>query len=422
MVKNNIKYYFTYDEVFKAYYDCMHNKKSTANATKFSIDIIEKLFTLCDELNDNSYEIGSSITFVVKFSVLREVFAADFRDRIVHHLIMNELMIYFEKEFISESFSCRKNKGVLYGIDTMYEHIKNCTDNYQKDAWILKMDIKSFFMSIDKNILVDLVDDLIVRLYPENRKKQRLRELCKQIILHQPQLNCERRGDLNLWKELPKHKSLFNMPPDKGLAIGNLTSQIFANYYMNGLDHYIKEELGFKYYGRYVDDLMIVSDDKQKLLKAIPLIVKYAKDKLKLNMHPNKRYIQYYKNGVKFIGGVLKRKRKYVINRTRGSLIYKLKSYFKHYSPKKLEEFMMCVNSYLGFIGHFDSYNIRKEILTDKKLIGEWLPYIDIDTKNYRKINLKENPNAKRIINVMEEIESVDNEDLNNKLIFNEII
>lgn len=414
----NLPYSFTYDEILKAYEDCMSNKRNTANAIKFSVDYITKLIALCDEINNGTYEIGSSITFIVKFPVLREVFAADFRDRIVHHLVINELMQYFEQEFIDESFSCRKGKGVLYGVNTMYEKVRECTENYTKDAWIVKLDIKSFFMSIDKQLLANMVDDMIVRLYPENRKKQKLRDLCKQIILHQPQLNCTRRGDLSLWEKLPFHKSLFHTDSAKGLAIGNLTSQIFANYYMNLLDHYIKDELGFKYYGRYVDDLCIISTDREKLINAIPLIVKFAEEKLLLKVHPNKRYMQYYKNGVKFIGGVLKCNRKFVINRTVGSLIFKLKSKFGVVNEKNLMDLLRTVNSYLGFIGQFDSYNIRKRILSNKELIGQWLPYIDVDENNYRKITLKNNPESKRIKNIREDIEMLDECEYGENVIF----
>lgn len=403
-----IDYSFTYEEMLQAYRDCLKNKSHTANAIKYAMNVPYDLLQLCDEVNNGSYKIGKSITFIVKFPVYREVFAADFRDRIIHHLVMNELIEYFDSEFIDESFSCRKGKGVLYGIDTMFKHIANATDNYTKEAWVLKLDIKSFFMSIDKNILADLIDDMIVRRYPENRKKQRLRELCRQIALHNPQHNCQRRGNIDLWEFLPSHKSLFNIPDDKGLAIGNLTSQIFANFYMNQLDHFIKYEIGFKHYGRYVDDLIIIHDNKEELLNAIPKIIKFAQEKLKITIHPNKRYLQHYRNGVKFIGSVLKRNRKYVINRTRGSLIHKLQKDFKNFNEKKLTDFMMVVNSYLGFMSHFNSFNIRKKILTNKKLIGKWMDYINIDTKDYKKITLKENPLAKRIHNVMNDIEETD--------------
>lgn len=252
-------YCFSYGEVFEAYEDCIKNKRNTSNAREFEIDYIEKVTRLCDDINDGTYEIGKSIAFVVTFPVYREVFAADFRDRIVHHLVIKELMPYFEKYFIKESFSCMEGKGVLYGVKTMFEYIKECTENYTKDAWILKMDIKSFFMSINKQLLADMIDDFIVEYYENDRKKEKLRELCKQIVLHHPELNCEKRGDKSLWAKLDPNKSLFNVGYERGLPIGNLTSQILANFFLTKLDRFIKETLGFKYYGRYVDDFMIVS-------------------------------------------------------------------------------------------------------------------------------------------------------------------
>ena len=379
---------FTYEEIFKAYNDCKKNKSNTINALKFLIDKEFKLIELCDEINNSTYQIGPSIAFIVKYPVLREVFAADFRDRIVHHLVMNELLPIFEEKFIDSSFSCRKEKGVLCGVKAVANMIDEATAHYTKDCWILKMDIKSFFMSIDKIALSNKVDQLIVENYPENRKKQKLRDLCKQIIMHHPENNCSRKGDLTLWKLLPKNKSLFSIKDEKGLPIGNLTSQIFANFYLNELDRYITETLGFKYYGRYVDDFVIISDDKEKLLESIDKITVFGKEKLDINIHPQKRYIQHYSKGIRFIGGIIKPGRKYILNRTKGQFYYKLKTKFKHYKKELEEKFLMTVNSYLGYLRHYNSYNIRKEIMTNEELLKEWLPHIIID-KNYLKISIK---------------------------------
>jgi len=386
---SNLPYAFTYQEIFNAYKECIKTKRNSTNAIDYSMNKTEKLIALCDEINSLTYKIGKSIAFVVKFPVLREVFAADFRDRIIHHLVMIELMPYFEKEFAEQSFSCRKGKGVIYGVNYIYNEIQECTQNYTRDAWILKMDIKSFFMSIDKQLLADIIDNFIIKHYPENRKKETLRALCQMIILHHPENNCERRGDLELWDYLPFGKSLFDVGFKKGLPIGNLTSQIFANFYLNSLDKYITETLGFKYYGRYVDDFVIICEDKKKLKRAMPLICAFAKDNLKITVHPHKRYLQHYTKGVRFIGGVLKKNRKYILNRTKGNFYYKLKKKYKKYDKDKAEEFMMCVNSYLGFLIQYKSYNIRKEILTSD-LLKEWKPYIIID-KDYKKITLLDN-------------------------------
>lgn len=384
-------YCFSYGEVFEAYEDCIKNKRNTSNAREFEIDYIEKVTRLCDDINDGTYEIGKSIAFVVTFPVYREVFAADFRDRIVHHLVIKELMPYFEKYFIKESFSCMEGKGVLYGVKTMFEYIKECTENYTKDAWILKMDIKSFFMSINKQLLADMIDDFIVEYYENDRKKEKLRELCKQIVLHHPELNCEKRGDKSLWAKLDPNKSLFNVGYERGLPIGNLTSRILANFFLTKLDRFIKETLGFKYYGRYVDDFMIVSSDKEKLKSSVDKIIEFAQRELKLTIHPNKRYFQHYTKGVQFIGSVIKPNRIYVLNRTKGSLYYKLRNLFNNPDEKRLDKLIMTVNSYIGYMKHYNTYNIRKFFLNNSGLLDKWKDLIIIDEK-YEKINRKEKP------------------------------
>jgi len=384
-------YCFSYGEVFEAYEDCIKNKRNTSNAREFEIDYIEKVTRLCDDINDGTYEIGKSIAFVVTFPVYREVFAADFMDRIVHHLVIKELMPYFEKYFIKESFSCMEGKGVLYGVKTMFEYIKECTENYTKDAWILKMDIKSFFMSINKQLLADMIDNFIVEYYENDRKKEKLRELCKQIVLHHPELNCEKRGDQSLWTKLDPNKSLFNVGYERGLPIGNLTSQIFANFFLTKLDRFIKETLGFKYYGRYVDDFMIVSSDKEKLKSSVDKIIEFAQRELKLTIHSNKRYFQHYTKGVQFIGSVIKPNRIYVLNRTKGSLYYKLRNLFNNPDEKRLDKLIMTVNSYIGYMKHYNTYNIRKFFLNDSGLLDKWKDLIIIDEK-YEKINRKEKP------------------------------
>lgn len=384
-------YCFSYGEVFEAYEDCIKNKRNTSNAREFEIDYIEKVTRLCDDINDGTYEIGKSIAFVVTFPVYREVFAADFRNRIVHHLVIKELMPYFEKYFIKESFSCMEGKGVLYGVKTMFEYIKECTENYTKDAWILKMDIKSFFMSINKQLLADMIDDFIVEYYENDRKKEKLRELCKQIVLHHPELNCEKRGDKSLWAKLDPNKSLFNVGYERGLPIGNLTSQILANFFLTKLDRFIKETLGFKYYGRYVDDFMIVSSDKEKLKSSVDKIIEFAQRELKLTIHPNKRYFQHYTKGVQFIGSVINPNRIYVLNRTKGSLYYKLRNLFNNPDEKRLDKLIMTVNSYIGYMKHYNTYNIRKFFLNNSGLLDKWKDLIIIDEK-YEKINRKEKP------------------------------
>ena len=386
--KWGVPYAFSLGEVIRAYKDCLQNKRNTRNAKEFEIDWLVNCRALCDEINFGEYEIGKSITFVVTRPKLREVFAADFRDRVVHHLVINELLPYFEEEFITETYSCRVGKGVLYGIKSLYDQIKDCTENYIKDAWCVKMDLRAFFMSIPKDRLAERVDKFIEDKYPLNRKKAMLKRLCRQIILHRPETSCEKKGDLSLWRKLPTEKSLFAVGSERGLPIGNLTSQIFANFYLSPLDHYIKEELNMPYYGRYVDDLVIVSGDKEKLKKIIPLVEDYVTNKLGLTMHKDKRYMQHYKNGVPFIGAVLKPGRVYVKRQTYGNLYGKMKWHYCHVSEANLANMIMTTNSYLGYLSNFSSYRKRRKILTGMGLYDPWEELIEIDA-NCKKITDK---------------------------------
>jgi len=140
-------------DLFEAYEGCRRHKRNTANAIAFELDYEQNLVELCEEINNGIYQPGKSIAFIVDRPVKREIFAADFRDRVVHHLIINKLNALFEKEFIGDSYSCRKGKGTHKGIKRLDGFIRQCSQNYSRDCWILKLDIKGFFMSIDRQRL-----------------------------------------------------------------------------------------------------------------------------------------------------------------------------------------------------------------------------------------------------------------------------
>ena len=396
-IPNNIS--FTYEEVIQAFKDCVKNKQNTWNAQLFSKLYVENCIKLTNEINNGTYEIGPSITFCVTNPKLREVFAADFRDRVVHHLIMNELMPLFEQLFITNSYSCRKEKGVLYGVNSIYEQIKQCTKDYTVDAWILKMDLKSFFMSIDKRLLADRLDEFIVNNYHNDRKKEKLRVLCKQVIMHHPERNCEKRGDESLWNKLAPEKSLFKIKGEKGLPIGNLTSQVFANFYLHPLDKFITEDLGFKYYGRYVDDFVIICEDKKRLLAARQKIFDFTIRNLGIEVHPDKVYFQHYLNGVKFIGAVCKKDRTYIGNRTKGNLHYKLWKKFNKVNEANVDKLLMVVNSYFGFMIHHKTYKIRKGYFKSNQTLDKWKEYV-VPSKDYKKV-IKVNKKKKSAMEII---------------------
>ena len=231
---------FTLEAIFEAYFSCRSNKRNTINALAFELDYESNLIQLWKELNDGSYQPGKSIAFIVHKPVQREIFAADFRDRVVHHLIINKLNPLFEKEFIQDSYACRVGKGTHHGISRANKFIRQCSKNYKEDCYVLKLDIEGFFMHINKEILFSRLQKFIEAQYKQNDKELVL-EICHKIIFNSPTENCIIKGAAKNWEGLPKNKSLFHSPQNSGLPIGNLTSQIFANFYMSAFDHFMKE-------------------------------------------------------------------------------------------------------------------------------------------------------------------------------------
>lgn len=175
---------FTYDEVSAAFDDCLKHKKHTLGAKEFLLDKVSNLILLTDEINSRTYKIGISQAFVITDPKIREVFAANFRDRIIHHLIVRELEPYFEKYFIKDTYSCMKGRGTLYGVLELSKQIEYYSNDYSTPFYLLKLDYQSFFMSIDKELLRKRLDDFIVEHYPNNRKKECLRWLCELVVMH----------------------------------------------------------------------------------------------------------------------------------------------------------------------------------------------------------------------------------------------
>lgn len=387
------------EELFAAYYDARKNKRNTINALKFELHYERNLFELYQELIERSYDISRSICFINFDPVQREIFAADFRDRIIHHLLFNWINPLFDRTFIVDSYSCRKNKGTHYGIKRIRRFISQCSSNYTKDCFIMKLDIEGYFMKMDRDILFDKI------IKPINQKKAIIKDyelvkyLLTKIIYNDPTKNCIVRGKEKDWNGLPASKSLFCSEENKGLPIGNLTSQLFGNIYLNEFDHFVKNKLGIKYYGRYVDDMVMIHEDRNYLLECRGKINRYLKSNLELNLHPRKFYLQHYKKGVQFLGVFIKPYRIYIGKRCKTNF-YKTINYWnkklmmsKSVLPtKELKTFRANINSYLGLLVHYKTYYLRRQMLF-KVLKKDYLKsYIDFDL-SLTKIILKKDCN-----------------------------
>lgn len=333
---------FTVEKLYQAYRDCISKKRRTVSALKFEIDREQNLFDLLDELKNRTYKISQHICFIIKEPTPREIFAADFRDRIIHHLLCNEISHMFEKDFIESSFANRKGKGTHKAVQSLREELRT-------NAFFLKLDIQAFFRSIDKEILYKILEKKIVSLKRDTVWRNDILWLCKTIINHNPVDNHIFHGP-DLKYLIHPSKSLF-YANDRGLPIGNLTSQFFGNVYLNELDQYISS-LGFRHV-RYVDDFVLFSRNKSDLIAVIPKIKDFLQSKLHLTLHPKKMILQDSKKGVDFLGYFVRPK--YVLVRRR--IVARLK--------KKIwggNREILTLNSYLGHFLHANSYGLRKSI------------------------------------------------------------
>jgi retron-type reverse transcriptase len=182
------------------------------------------------------------------------------------------------------------------------------------------------------------------------------------IIFNDPTKNYHIKGRDSDWNGLPPSKSLFHSSGGCGLPIGNLTSQLFSNIYLSGFDNYVKRDLKFKHYGRYVDDFFLVDTDRDRLKAVIPTIAAYLRDKLRITLHPKKIYLQRYENGVLFTGGFVKPHRTYVSNSVKGNMNKRLSEFRKQEVPDT-NALRASVNSYLGVMKQYKSFYIRKGIM-----------------------------------------------------------
>lgn len=345
--------------LLEAYFDCRKGKRNTASAIVYEMDYENKLLRLKERINNRTYQPGKSICFVVTRPRYREVFAANFEDRIVHHYIALRLEPLFEQIFSPRTFNCRKGKGQLYGINILEKDIKEVSNNYTEPCYVMKLDLKGFFMSIDKALLCQIIDEFIVTYY-SGEDKEDLRYLCRVVIMHHPEENCERHSPISYWDHLPKNKSLFTNGKGKGVAIGNLFAQIFANFLLNVLDWCIDAVI--EHHGRYVDDMYGVCNDKEVLLKLIP-IVRSLLASLKLRLNEKKFYLQYYDKGIEFTGAIVKPNRTYVCNRTIANFIKAVKRLNLAKNDEQVRKAVCSINSYLGLLRQRNEYNNRRKIL-----------------------------------------------------------
>lgn len=357
--------------VCEAYLDCKRGKMSSTHTIAYMEIATEDLPKLAYEIYMAIYLPTISICFLVKYPKLREVFAADFRDRIVHHWIIIRLEPLFEKRFRQMgniSFNCRKGFGTLAAVRAAEKGMREVSENYTRQAWVFKGDLVSFFMSIRRNLLWYLLERFIRRHYNGGDKEILLRTV-KTVIFHHPEDDCIINGDPKEWQKLPKSKSMFTIDRNLGGPIGNHTTQQFANFYLSILFDiwllFLMRGANFRII-RFVDDFLIICDDKDKILQVVPRLVAVTSI-YGIHIHNDKKYLQPVGHGVLFVGGYIKPGRTYVSSRTIGRFQERVSGFRKQLDENRnltyydLERIEQVINSYLGFCVHHQTYMIRKK-------------------------------------------------------------
>lgn len=307
------------------------------------------LMALTHALNDGSYTIGRSIAFVVSYPKWREIWAAQFRDRVVHHVIHNRIAERFYRRFIHDNYACIPGRGSLMGADRVHRFMRQATENWQRPAHFLQADLANFFVSIDKDVLFER----LCRYVPESNT----RRIMAQILYHDPTRNPIINSPPWKFGKVPRHKSLFCCGPRRGLAIGNLPSQFDAGVILNPLDHLVKRNLGIRWYGRYVDDVVLIDHDPQKLNAAFAMMQEFCGDTLGLKFHPNKTQRNSAYRGINFCGYVMLPYRRYVRRRSTNAMQAVAHSVERYENP---EAWGARMNSYLGICQHANTYQLRK--------------------------------------------------------------
>jgi hypothetical protein len=378
-----------------SYLQARKNKRNTHNQLVFELNQETNLHQLAKTIFDRKYTPQPCIAFIIQKPVIREIFAADFTDRVIHHFIYRCIYPIIDNKLIHDTYSCRVGKGTLFGINRARGFMRSCSQDFTKDTYFLKLDIEAYFMNMNHDILFEKVLEML----PPNKinflgiSRETLIYLIRQTIFNNVAENCRIKGSKSDWLGLPPSKSLFNYPNNTGLPIGNLTSQVFGNVYMSTFDHFVRKEMKINYYGRYVDDMLFFHNEKSHLESLIPQFSNFLLSHLNLKVHPNKIVLKSIEEGIPFLGQIIKPHATFAGSRTKLNFyhaiqeINKIMAVVPEFTWKQLCDIRATLNSYLGCMQHANSFNLRKAMLG--KLIKRFYDFYFV-VRNFKKVIINE--------------------------------
>ncbi len=329
MNTTNFEKIISVDNLLLVWKEFLRGKRNKKDVQEFQLHLMDNVLSLNNDLKNKTYVHGGYHAFNISDPKPRNIHKASVRDRLLHHAIYRILYLHFDKKFISDSFSCRLNKGTHKAINRFHDFSRKVSKNNTKTCSVLKCDIKKFFANIDHNILKKILSKCLF--------DTEVIWLLSQVIDS---------------FETPNHIYAIADICKKGLPLGNLTSQLLVNIYMNEFDHFVKRELKVKYYIRYADDFVILSDSKGYLETLRPNISDFLEKELKLRLHPEKVFIKTITSGIDFLGWVHFPKHRVLRTSTKKRMLKNIKSNFK---PG-------IVQSYLGILSHSNARKLKSEI------------------------------------------------------------
>lgn len=315
IVYNNI---ISVENLLVAWEEFLRGKRKRKDVAEFSLHLMDNIFLLHQELMKKVYRHGPYHAFKINDPKPREIHKALVRDRLLHHAIYRILYPYFDRKFIFDSYSCRLGKGTHRAINRFREYGRTVSKNHTRTVWVLKCDIRKFFASINHQVLIETLKKHIA----DNNTVKLLEEI------------------------------IGSFGEGRGIPLGNLTSQIFANIYMNEFDQWAKRTLKAKHYVRYADDFVFLSQDRDFLELIIPVIDDFLRNQLKLYLHPDKVFIKTISSGVDFLGWINFPHHRVLRTATKSRILRRSGSDF---SPAQMA-------SYLGLLGYGDTYELQQKI------------------------------------------------------------
>lgn len=323
--------FVSFNNLYKAYILAKKSKPNSFQISNYFFNYEKELFSLQKALIRDTYVLGPYSTFKIYKPKKRVIKFVSFKDRVLHHAIQNIIEPIFEKSFIYDSYACRKNKGIHKGL----YRLKKLVQSEKTPKYFLKCDVRKYFLNVDQEILKKIIS-----------KKIKDKKLLKVIF-----------------KIIDSDHSEFG--EKKGIPIGNLTSQLFSNIYLNELDQYVKNKLKINYYFRYVDDFIIFADNKRDLHIYKEKIRKFLFTKLKLDLPINKAKIRLTKAGVDFVGYQIYPK----CVRVRSINIKRFKKRTKKllikYNHKTIntQTLKSSINSFFGYLKHANGFRLKNKLI-----------------------------------------------------------